>query len=378
MALNLSLVAVLGVEEYGAFSYLEYISLACFSLSNLGLTSIFTKESQNKRNSIQKIVTNFLGIKMSVLILLISLSHGYLLLTEEVSVVITNAVYTFLFSCLIDWVFVSYGQIKKLAKHYIVYFLFFFSFLSASYFISEGITLIDIRVMQIVALSLALPLCSTWIVKNIDVRCFDISFIKEVVPRGINMMISQLIQNGVLISLTTIIKANYGLLALGHFSFVMRFVNMVLSLRNMFMAPLTKYIINSGVDEYINVRERLKTIALIFMIFSFSVMFIIRVNEGGGFFYSLIEKYQGVVNIAIMVLPIPAMVLFTLVDGVIINMHNKQRVYLCSVVFSLVIFVITIFASSSLTMTILSFVLFEIMYLLINRVYINKVILVGK
>lgn len=378
MVLNLSLVAVLGVEGYGVFSYLEYISVACFSLSNLGLTSIFTKESQSKNNSIGKILTNFLAIKSSTLVILIFVSHGYLLITEDINIVIINAIYTFLLSCLLDWVFVSYGQIKKLAKHYIVYFSAFLLFIMVSIFLFDEVSVINVRIAQILSLGLALTLYSSWIVVNINGKHFDLNFIKRILPRGINMMISQLIQNGVIIFVTTLIKSSYGLVSLGNFSLVMRVVNMILSLRNMLIAPLTKYLVNSGIDEYINVRRRLFIVSLLFLVVSYSIVLILRFNVNDGSITDIFNKYPDIIDIVLVVLPIPAMVLFTLIDGVVINMYNKQRVYLYSVIASLVVFSIVNLASSTLLMTIFCFVLFEVMYLVTNRIYINKVLLVDK
>ncbi|WP_340480999.1 hypothetical protein [Vibrio anguillarum] len=378
MVLNLSLVAVLGVEGYGVFSYLEYISVACFSLSNLGLTSIFTKESQSENNSIGKILTNFLAIKSSTLVILIFVSHGYLLITEDINIVIINAIYTFLLSCLLDWVFVSYGQIKKLAKHYIVYFSAFLFFIMVSIFLFDEVSVINVRIAQILSLGLALTLYSSWIVVNINGKHFDLNFIKRILPRGINMMISQLIQNGVIIFVTTLIKSSYGLVSLGSFSLVMRVVNMILSLRNMLIAPLTKYLVNSGIDEYINVRRRLFIVSLLFLVVSYSIVLILRFNVNDGSITDIFNKYPDIIDIVLVVLPIPAMVLFTLIDGVVINMYNKQRVYLYSVIASLVVFSIVNLVSSTLLMTIFCFVLFEVMYLVTNRIYINKVLLVDK
>ncbi|MGV2837742.1 hypothetical protein [Vibrio cyclitrophicus] len=378
MVLNLSLVAVIGVAEYGAFSYLEYISIACFSLSNLGLTSIFTKESQSDKNNMGKILTNFLAIKSSTLIILIFVSHCYLLITEDVNIVIINAIYTFLLSCLLDWAFVSYGQINKLAKYYVVYFSVFIFLLTVSIFTFDDVSVINVRVAQIFSLALALTLYSSWIVRSIHRKHFDFIFIKQLLPRGLSMMISQIIQNGVLIFVTTLIKSNYGLVSLGHFSLIMRFVNMILSLRNMLIAPLTKYIVNSGIDEYISVRRRLCIVSLSFLFASYSIILILRFYVSDGLVYDVISDYFDIVDIILVVLPIPTVVLFTLIDGVVINMYNKQRFYLYSVVTSLVIFIIVNVNSSTLLMTIFSFVLFEVMYLITNRIYINKVLLVDK
>lgn len=378
MVLNLSLVAVLGVEEYGAFSYLEYISIACFSLSNLGLTSIFTKESQSKEYSIEKIITNFFAIKIITLIILISVSHGYLLTTEDFNIVIVNAIYTFVLSCLWDWVFVSYGQIRKLARYYIIYFVSLLLLLVVFVFLFDEIGVIHVRLAQIASLTLALSFCSSWLVKNIKKNHFDLNFIKITLPRGIDMMISQLIQNGVIIFVTTLIKSKYGLVSLGNFSLVMRVVNMVLSLRNMLIAPLTKYIVNSGVDEYLNVRNRLCFASILIAGITYSVIAITKLNFISGFPFEVINEYSDIIDIVVVVLPIPIMVLFTLIDGVVINMYNKQRVYLKSVVASLAIFVVVSFTSTTLLMTIFSFVLFEVMYLITNRIYINKVLLVDE
>lgn len=378
MVLNLSLVAVLGVEEYGAFSYLEYISIACFSLSNLGLTSIFTKESQSKEYSIEKIITNFFAIKIITLIILISVSHGYLLTTEDFNIVIVNAIYTFVLSCLWDWVFVSYGQIRKLARYYIIYFVSLLLLLVVFVFLFDEIGVIHVRLAQIASLTLALSFCSLWLVKNIKKNHFDLNFIKITLPRGIDMMISQLIQNGVIIFVTTLIKSKYGLVSLGNFSLVMRVVNMVLSLRNMLIAPLTKYIVNSGVDEYLNVRNRLCFASILIAGITYSVIAITKLNFISGFPFEVINEYSDIIDIVVVVLPIPIMVLFTLIDGVVINMYNKQRVYLKSVVASLAIFVVVSFTSTTLLMTIFSFVLFEVMYLITNRIYINKVLLVDE
>ncbi|GEK15061.1 hypothetical protein AFI02nite_30970 [Aliivibrio fischeri] len=378
MVLNISLVAILGVEDYGAFSYLEYITIACFSLSNLGLTSIFTKESQNKDNSIEKIITNFFVIKFITLIILIFISHGYLLMTEDIKIVTLNAIYTFVLSCLLDWVFISYDQIKKLAKYYIVYFFTLLILLSFCIIYFEDVSVLHVRTVQILSLGFALILSSSWIFGNIHKKNFDFQFIKTLLPRGINMMLSQVIQNGVIICVTTLIKSNYGLLSLGNFSLVMRIVNMVLSLRNMLIAPLTKYIINSGINEYLTVRRYLFVASLFFSGIIYMLIVFIEFNAFNGYLFDVANKYSDIIDIVIIILPIPTMVLLTLIDGVIINMYNKQQIYLNSVVTSLFLFVVVSLASSTLLMTVFSFVLFEVTYLTINRIYINRVLLVDK
>lgn len=122
MLFNIALIKFMSVEQYGQYSYYDYISIACYSLSNLGLTSILIKELQSKESN--KVVSSFFVVKFLSILLMVFSSHFYLYYNDgHLNMVIANAFYTFALCFVWDWYFIGVGHSKKIAYHYFTYFL---------------------------------------------------------------------------------------------------------------------------------------------------------------------------------------------------------------------------------------------------------------
>ncbi|MDN4695425.1 hypothetical protein QYZ44_15180 [Vibrio parahaemolyticus] len=182
------------------------------------------------------------------------------------------------------------------------------------------------------------------------------------------MLISQTIQNGSLIFITNRIKEYYGFHYLGVFSLVMRFINVFLSFRNMIVAPLTKYIISHGVESYLDVRRKALLTSILFLLTIILSAFAI-------FYFNLIYDSE-LIKVALILSCIPIVVMATISDGVIINMYNKQYIYLRATLLSLIILFFLVYQlGNSFHGLVLSYVVFETFYLIANRLYINKFII---
>ncbi|MDG2898397.1 hypothetical protein P7M61_28645, partial [Vibrio parahaemolyticus] len=174
--------------------------------------------------------------------------------------------YTFALCFVWDWYFIGVGHSKKIAYHYFTYFLTSAGVCSFLFFYYGNVSPENIRVVQFLSLVVSIIINLRAVFIKISFNKVDFILIKGLVPRGINMLISQTIQNGSLIFITNRIKEYYGFHYLGVFSLVMRFINVFLSFRNMIVAPLTKYIISHGVESYLDVRRKALLTSILFLL----------------------------------------------------------------------------------------------------------------
>ncbi|HBC3436992.1 TPA: hypothetical protein KDY14_000198 [Vibrio parahaemolyticus] len=367
MLFNIALIKFMSVEQYGQYSYYDYISIACYSLSNLGLTSILIKELQSKESN--KVVSSFFVVKFLSILLMVFSSHFYLYYNDgHLNMVIANAFYTFALCFVWDWYFIGVGHSKKIAYHYFTYFLTSAGVCSFLFFYYGNVSPENIRVVQFLSLVVSIIINLRAVFIKISFNKVDFILIKGLVPRGINMLISQTIQNGSLIFITNRIKEYYGFHYLGVFSLVMRFINVFLSFRNMIVAPLTKYIISHGVESYLDVRRKALLTSILFLLTIILSAFAI-------FYFNLIYDSE-LIKVALILSCIPIVVMATISDGVIINMYNKQYIYLRATLLSLIILFFLVYQlGNSFHGLVLSYVVFETFYLIANRLYINKFII---
>ncbi|WP_345333617.1 hypothetical protein [Ferrimonas pelagia] len=365
MIINLFFAFYMAVDEYGLFSFYDYIALFCFSVSNLGLSSVLTKELQTRNSEL--VARTFVALKYPALILLALVGHLYLFLLDGFSLLLVlNFTFTMLISSVWEWYFIGRGKTKKLSAYYLCSFVTTALLVYLWIAVYGGITAVGVRTIQIITTGICLFTFGSWIIRDVINGRYSPTFSKNCLSQGLNMLAVQITQNGALIILSHHVRTSYGLSAVGTFSLYMRIANVFLTLRNVLVSPLTILLVKAGPAFYLRL-TRVTNLLLV----PLSVLVIMALY----FSQSIIHAFPGeseYISSSLSILLVPVVAILFCADGVVLNIWRKQSVYFRTVLISFIVFILTLAVSSGYKFAVLSYVAFEISYLLANHLYIRN------
>lgn len=366
MLYNICLIFILSKHEYGTFSYFDYISQFCLSVSNFGLTTILMKELSFMKKEF--VLSNFLFIKGCGLIIITVCWHIYLYCTgSDFQFIIINMLYTFSICFVFDWYFISTNRTIALAKYYIS-FVLITSLLTICIHYFVGVNAERIRLIQIVAVIISFFIFGRKVLKEFSLQYIDLDFIKSVLKLGGYNLAVQFMQNSALTILTTVIKTKFGYIVLANFSLSLRVCQVISSFRNMAVGPLTKFILNKEKGYYKKFINRYLILVVCF--YSVSILFYFA-------FGKMIVIYLwgelDVWKVLLLLSLIPLWNVMFIIDEVVININKKQKLYFYSTLASFLLFMgLVLVDVSSFLYYVILFVIFETCYVWLNHIFIIR------
>ncbi|CAI1955036.1 polysaccharide biosynthesis protein [Serratia fonticola] len=366
MVYNIGIIFLLTKNEYGMLSYYDYIAQFCLSVSNFGLTSVLMKDLATKDKEF--VLTNFMWIKVSGILIISIAWHGYLILNgSDAYFILVNFIYTLVLCFIFDWYLISTERSKNLAKYYLCYVLMT-TLCTAILYFNNHLNALTIRYLQIVATVISFIIFCRGIFGEVHTKHFSLPYIKDRLRQGGYILCVQFMQNSVLTLTTTAIKFKYGYAGLAPFSIALRFCQVVVSFRNMTIGPITKFLLKKEKGFYKKIIGRY--FASIILLFSIYMIVVYFYGE------NIAVKFWGDerIWISIMILSfVPLWNILFIFDGIMININRKQKFYFYSTLCSFIIFISAYYLPvNNFYYYALIYVAFESIYAWSNHVFVVR------
>ncbi|MGB5989336.1 MAG: hypothetical protein WBG43_06320 [Marinifilaceae bacterium] len=255
MLFNLLIARFISIEDYGMLSFSDTIVSFIIVLGGVGLHTIGIRDVSQQKKSLEYIYSNIVAIR-TILVAFFGLGI-FLLLFKGYRV--PFLIYTYLFTIcqvmLIDWFYIAIDKKRKLATAFFIAIVSLFIGIGTLY-LRDDFTISTIRFVQLISLFLA----SSYLVLNSN-KLFSYRFISRnsvisYMKDGYPLVSAYLFQQSYYLGIPLAIVSFVGFKEQGYFAVGSRLAFVFVTLRNLLIQPLSKYIYTLSYKKYIKLHNR--------------------------------------------------------------------------------------------------------------------------